>query len=107
VSVSDPLAVITGWAGFSGPDGDDPYRCYREARETPVRRVVLADGRPAWIVTGWAEGRQALLDARLVKSVDRAMATRPEIVPPGLTHPLFRHHMLFADDVTHARLRGL
>jgi len=108
VSVSDPLAVITGWAGFSGPDGDDPYRIYADARSAaPVRRVVLADGRPAWIVTGWAEGRQALLDARLVKSVDRAMATRPGIVPPGLTHPLFRHHMLFADDETHARLRSL
>ena len=79
MSVTDPLEVLTGWAGFSGPDGDDPYRRYADAREAPVRRVVLADGRPAWIVTGYAEGRQALLDARLVKNIDRAMATGGEL----------------------------
>ncbi|MGH9008570.1 MAG: cytochrome P450 family protein [Acidimicrobiia bacterium] len=103
-----PPDVLNGWAGFSGALGDDPYGLYADVREeAPVRRVVLADGRPAWIVTGYAEGRQALLDARLVKSIDRALAVRPEIVAPGFAHPLFGHHMLASDGADHARMRRL
>jgi cytochrome P450 len=107
-AVDPALEVLTGWAGFSGPDGDDPYGLYAEARQgAPVRRVVLADGRPAWIVTGYAAGRQALLDPRLVKNLGHAQAVRPEIVPVGLTHPLFAHHMLTSDGADHERLRHL
>jgi cytochrome P450 len=103
-----PPEVLNGWAGFSGLLGDDPYGLYADVREeAPVRRVVLADGRPAWIITGYAEGRQALLDPRLVKGIDRALAVRPEIVAPGLAHPLFGHHMLASDGADHARLRRL
>ncbi|MEW6474055.1 MAG: cytochrome P450 [Actinomycetota bacterium] len=100
--------MITGWAGFSGPDGDDPYRRYAEARrEAPVRPVVLADGRPAWIVTGYDEARQALLDPRLAKNIGKALAVRPDIVAAGFAHPLFAHHMLSADGDDHSRLRRL
>jgi cytochrome P450 len=103
-----PPDVLNGWAGFSGPLGDDPYGLYADVREeAPVRQVVLGDGRPAWIVTGYAEGRQALLDPRLVKSIPRALAVRPEIVAPGFAHPLFGHHMLACDGEDHARLRRL
>ena len=103
-----PSGVLNGWAGFSGPVGDDPYGLYADVREeAPVRRVVLADGRPTWIITGYAEGRQALLDPRLVKSIPRALAVRPEIVAPGFAHPLFGHHMLASDGEDHARLRRL
>src|SRR3954452_661410 len=92
--VADP-EVLDGWAGFSGPAGDNPYAVYADARRgAPVRRVVLGDGRPAWVVTGYAEGRPALLDPRLAKSIARALAARPEIVAPGFAHPLFGHHML-------------
>jgi cytochrome P450 len=100
--------LITGWAGFSGPDGDNPYRRYADARrDAPVRPVVLADGRPAWIVTGYDEARQALLDPRLAKNIGKALAIRPEIVAPGFAHPLFGHHMLAADGDDHSRLRRL
>jgi cytochrome P450 len=100
--------VLAAWAGFSGPLGDNPYDLYADVRrEAPVRPVVLADGRPAWIVTGYTEGRQALLDPRLVKSIDRALAARPDIVAPGLAHPLFGHHVLAADGADHSRLRRL
>lgn len=100
--------VLKGWAGFSGALGDNPYGLYADVREeTPVRQVVLADGRPAWIVTGYAEGRQALLDARLVKSIPRALSIRPEIVAPGFAHPLFGRHMLASDGADHARQRRL
>ena len=81
---------------------------YAAARgEAPVRPVVLADGRPAWIVTGYEEARQALLDHRLAKNIGKALATRPEIVAPGFAHPLFGHHMLSADGDDHSRLRRL
>jgi len=52
--------ILVSIATFS-PDGvrsgaarrDDPYPLYARVREeAPVRPVVLADGRPAWIVTG-------------------------------------------------------
>src|SRR5688500_862090 len=103
-----PPEVLNGWAGFSGPLGDDPYGLYADVREdAPVRQVVLADGRPAWIVTGYAEGRQALLDSRLVKSIRGALAIRPEIVAPGFAHPLFGRHMLASDGADHARQRRL
>src|SRR5919197_4226937 len=103
-----PAEVLNGWAGFTGSLGDDPYGLYADVREeAPVRRVVLAVGRPAWIVTGYVEGRQALLDPRLVKRIDRALAVRPEIVAPGFAHPLFGHHMLANDGDDHARLRRL
>jgi len=103
-----PAELLKEWAGFTGPLGDDPYGLYADVREeAPVRQVVLADGRPAWIVTGYAEGRQALLDPRLVKRIDRALAARPEIVAPGFAHPLFGHHMLANDGEDHARLRRL
>jgi cytochrome P450 len=103
-----PPEVLNGWAGFTGSLGDDPYGLYADVREeAPVRRVVLADGRPAWIVTGYAEGRQALLDPRLVKNIPRALAVRPEIVAPGFAHPLFGRHMLASDGADHARQRRL
>jgi cytochrome P450 len=103
-----PPDVVKGWAGFTGPLGDDPYGLYADLREeAPVRPVVLADGRPAWIITGYAEGRQALLDPRLVKRIDTALAVRPEIVAPGFAHPLFGHHMLASDGADHARQRRL
>src|SRR5687767_12837414 len=103
-----PPEVLNGWAGFSGALGDDPYGLYADVRgEAPVRRVVLADGRPAWIVTGYAEGRQALLDPRLQKSIRAALAIRPEIVAPGFAHPLFGHHMLASDGADHSRQRRL
>jgi cytochrome P450 len=100
--------ILNDWGGFSGPEADDPYRPYATARqEGPVRPVILADGRPAWIVTGYEEGRQALLEPRLAKNIGRAMSIRPEIVAPGFAHPLFGHHLLSADGDDHSRQRRL
>jgi cytochrome P450 len=100
--------VLRRWGGFGGGDGDDPYPVYARVREeAPVRPVVLADGRPAWIITGYDEARQALLDPRLVKSVEEVLAVRPDLLPSGLAHPLFGYHMLAADGADHTRLRRL
>ncbi|HYH50532.1 MAG TPA: cytochrome P450 [Acidimicrobiia bacterium] len=100
--------ALTGWAGFSGSEGDDPYGVYAAVRqEAPVRPVILADGRPAWIITGYDEARQALLDHRLAKNIGKALAIRPGIVGAGFAHPLFGHHVLSADGDDHTRLRRL
>lgn len=107
MTTADP-GLLEGWAGFTGFDGDDPYGVYAAARQdAPVRPVVLADGRSAWIVTGYDEARQALLDHRLAKNIGKALAIRPDIVAPGFAHPLFGHHLLSADGDDHARLRRL
>jgi cytochrome P450 len=97
---------ITGWAGFDQATGDDPHPLYARVRaDGPVRPVVLADGRPAWIVTGYEEARQALLDPRLAKDISTALAARPGLVTQGSQHPIFRHQLLFADGADHTRLR--
>ena len=89
---------ITGWAGFDQATGDDPHPLYARVRaDGPVHPVVLADGRPAWIVTGYEEARQALLDPRLAKDISTALAARPGLVTQGSQHPIFRHQLLFAD----------
>jgi len=76
--------VLTGWGAFRGRRGDDPYPLYARVREeAPVRPVVLADGRPAWIVTGYDEARQALLDSRLAKSVTGSWRCARTFSPPG------------------------
>jgi cytochrome P450 len=99
---------LTGWAGFDQATGDDPHPLYARVRaDGPVCPVVLADGRPAWIVTGYDEARQALLDPRLAKDVRTALAARPSLVTQGFQHPLFRHQLLAADGADHSRLRRL
>ncbi len=75
------------------------------AASGPVQSVDLPSGRPAWLVTGHAEVRQVLTDARLVKAPTPAgamvLAALPEVAP-GLSK-----HMLACDGEDHARLRRL
>ena len=85
----------------------DPWPLYREMRrEGPVRRVVMPDGVPGWLVTDHAEAKALLDDRRLSKSVVRAR----ELFPPGTLGaygtPL-AEHMLNDDPPNHTRLRRL
>ena len=76
----------------------DPYAVFDRLRPYgPVHRVRMAAGDPVWLVVGYAEARQALLDRSLVTSP--AAASPP--VPVDCPHPL----VLEGDD--HARLRAL
>ncbi|WP_206318905.1 cytochrome P450 [Actinacidiphila epipremni] len=57
-----------------------PPAGYAELREEgPLAQVQLYDGRVAWVVTGYAETRQLLVDPRL--SSDRSRPDFPVLVP--------------------------
>ncbi|MFJ8015725.1 cytochrome P450 [Streptomyces sp. NPDC096339] len=57
-----------------------PPAGYEELRkEGPLTRARLYDGRPAWVVTGYAETRRLLVDRRL--SSDRTRPDFPVLVP--------------------------
>ncbi|MFB7248995.1 cytochrome P450 [Streptomyces populi] len=83
-----------------GPDFlADPYPYYAKLREEgPVHEVRAPDGYRFWLIVGYAEGRSALTDSRLVKARD-TMATS-EASPLG-------KHVLIADPPDHTRLRKL
>jgi cytochrome P450 len=100
--------VLTHWAEFDQDIADDPYPLYARVRDrAPVRRVLLGDGRPAWLICGYEEARRALTDPRLSKDLRRVEAVQGGIVPPGLLHPLTAYHMLSSDPPEHTRLRQL
>jgi cytochrome P450 len=85
----------------------DPHALYeRLAEEGPVRRVVMPDGRPGWLVTTYDDARAMLADPRLSKEV----AGLVKLIPPGLEGPFVSPllaNMLFADPPDHTRLRAL
>ncbi|MFE7980411.1 cytochrome P450 [Streptomyces shenzhenensis] len=83
-----------------GPDFlADPYPYYAKLREQgPVHEVRAPDGYRFFLIVGYAEGRAAMTDARLVKARD-TMGTS-EASPLG-------KHVLIADPPDHTRLRKL
>ena len=85
----------------------DPHALYEQLREEgPVRRVVMPDGRPGWLVTDYDDARALLADPRLSKEA----AGLVQLLPPGLEGPFISPllaNMLFADPPDHTRLRRL
>jgi cytochrome P450 len=79
--------------------------CADAARRGPVQRVEVTGFGEAWLVTGWAEVRQALADPRLHKAPAAAGRLAREL-RPDLAPAVFRH-MLSMDGEPHTRLRGL
>ncbi|MGM9441824.1 cytochrome P450 [Streptomyces murinus] len=83
-----------------------PPKAYTQWRgESPLTRVTLFDGRPAWLITGHAEGRALLADPRL--SSDWGHPVFPVVVQRtedrgGLAFPL-----IGVDDPLHARQRRM
>jgi len=79
------------------------YGCL--ARTGPVHRITLPSGTPSWLVTGHAQVRAALNDARLVKAPPAGPALLQRIRPD--LYRAMSSHMLLRDGAAHARLRGL
>ncbi|WP_430783104.1 cytochrome P450 family protein [Actinoplanes sp. G11-F43] len=85
----------------------DPYPAYAEMRRTgPVRRVTLPSGLKVWLVTRYEDGRRALADPRLSKSVLAMGSGAASAGQSGITAAISRH-MLAVDPPDHTRLRRL
>ncbi|MEU4028450.1 cytochrome P450 family protein [Streptomyces anulatus] len=84
----------------------DPYPAYAAMRsECPVQAVASgASGRVSYLVTGYAEARQALGDERLSKDTAAFFAGRDT---ERRLHPAVAHTMLASDPPRHTRLRKL
>ncbi|MEU7143706.1 cytochrome P450 [Nocardia sp. NPDC046473] len=90
---------------------EDPQVYYRRWRERgPVLQVQFSQSMPVWVVIGYAEGRAALADPRLHKSVAGMMEVvrrkdpRAEEGSESLT---LSGHMLNSDPPEHTRLRKM
>ncbi|MGW2169223.1 cytochrome P450 family protein [Streptomyces sp. NPDC001705] len=84
----------------------DPYPTYSAMRSAcPVQPVPAGSGgRPSYLVTGYAEARAALGDARLSKDTAAFFAGKES---RRRLHPAVAHTMLASDPPQHARLRKL
>lgn len=84
----------------------DPYPTYAAMRSTcPVQPVPAGSGgRTSYLVTGYAEAREALGDARLSKDTAAFFAGKST---QRRLHPAVAHTMLASDPPQHTRLRKL
>lgn len=92
---------------FDITDGSGRHARYAQlAAAGPVHRITLPTGELAWLITGYAEVRQALHDPRLVKS-DLALASLGRDLLPPEVFAAISHSMLNSNPPEHTRLRRL
>ena len=96
---------------FSREFAADPYPAYAWLREhEPVRWTELPSGVGAWLVTRYADARQALADPRLSKNPehhDEPAHARGRTGIPGERKAELMTHLLNIDPPDHTRLRRL
>lgn len=89
----------------------DPYPAYAWLREhSPVHRTTLPSGVDAWLVTRYADARQALADGRLSKNPVHHAGTahaKGRTGIPGERNADLMTHLLNIDPPDHTRLRRL
>ncbi|MFG2358768.1 cytochrome P450 [Streptomyces sp. NPDC048521] len=86
----------------------DPFPLYRQLRKDgPVRRVVMAGGLDAWMVTRYEDGLAALSDPRLSSDVRDASDPRLMAQLPAFERESMMSNMLRSDPPDHTRLRRL
>ncbi|AUH42645.1 cytochrome P450 family protein [Streptomyces sp. CMB-StM0423] len=91
---------------FSGEFATDPYPAYAWLRtHTPVHRTTVPSGVDAWLVTRYADARQALADPRLSKNPAHHHSDKTGI--PGERSAGLMTHLLNIDPPDHTRLRRL
>ncbi len=91
-------------APFAVTDGPQRHAAYAElAAAGPIHRIALPTGEPAWLITGYDQGRRALRDPRLVKSY----TTQGGLNLPPEVFAAISHHMLNSNPPDHTRLRRL
>ncbi|MET9854880.1 cytochrome P450 [Streptomyces sp. NPDC006450] len=89
----------------------DPYPAYAWLREhAPVHRTTLPSGVEAWLVTRYADARQALADQRLSKNPahhEGSAHAKGRTGIPGERKAELMTHLLNIDPPDHTRLRRL
>ncbi|MFJ7208776.1 cytochrome P450 [Streptomyces sp. NPDC098789] len=105
--VGGAAAPSAGPELFTWEFATDPYPAYAWLREhAPVHRTTLPSGVEAWLVTRYADARQALADQRLSKNpVHHAEPGKTGI--PGERSAGLMTHLLNIDPPDHTRLRRL
>lgn len=101
----------SGPALFTWEFATDPYPAYAWLREhRPVHRTSLPSGVEAWLVTRYADARQALADARLSKNPANHAESphaKGKTGIPGERKAELMTHLLNIDPPDHTRLRRL
>ncbi|MBM7170585.1 cytochrome P450 [Streptomyces sp. G44] len=96
---------------FTWEFATDPYPAYAWLREnSPVHRTTLPSGVEAWLVTRYADARQALADQRLSKNPahhDEPAHAKGKTGIPGERKAELMTHLLNIDPPDHTRLRRL
>ncbi|MHC0433879.1 cytochrome P450 family protein [Streptomyces sp. O3] len=96
---------------FSWEFATDPYPAYAWLREhAPVHRTRLPSGVEAWLVTRYADAKQALADQRLSKNPahhDEPAHAKGKTGIPGERKAELMTHLLNIDPPDHTRLRRL
>ncbi|MFG2791321.1 cytochrome P450 [Streptomyces sp. NPDC048419] len=106
MNVPNPAPELFTWEFAS-----DPYPAYAWLREhAPVHRTKLPSGVEAWLVTRYADARQALADGRLSKNPDHHAEDaqgKSRTGIPGERSANLMTHLLNIDPPDHTRLRRL
>ncbi|MGW0547662.1 cytochrome P450 family protein [Streptomyces altiplanensis] len=96
---------------FTWEFATDPYPAYAWLREhSPVHRTTLPSGVEAWLVTRYADARQALADQRLSKDPAHHSGSahaKGRTGIPGERKADLMTHLLNIDPPDHTRLRRL
>jgi cytochrome P450 len=96
---------------FTWQFATDPYPAYAWLREnSPVQRTTLPSGVEAWLVTRYADARQALADGRLSKNPvhhSEGARAKGKVGIPGERNADLMTHLLNIDPPDHTRLRRL
>ncbi|WP_308364510.1 cytochrome P450 [Streptomyces sp. ISL-86] len=111
VPAEAPAEAPQGPTLFDWEFATDPYPAYAWLREhSPVHRTKLPSGVEAWLVTRYADARQALADQRLSKNpahhAEPAHAKGKTGIP-GERKAELMTHLLNIDPPDHTRLRRL
>ncbi|MFE0103173.1 cytochrome P450 [Streptomyces sp. NPDC059009] len=96
---------------FTWEFATNPYPAYAWLRtHTPVHKATLPSGVEAWLVTRYADARQALADQRLSKNPDHHAEpshAKGKTGIPGERKAELMTHLLNIDPPDHTRLRRL
>jgi len=109
-ALPDRPTLPDGPALFTREFVTDPYPAYAHLREhAPVYRTTLPSGVEAWLVTRYADARQALADPRLSKNPRHSEQAwkQGKVGVPGEQRSGVGAHLLNLDPPDHTRLRRL